>query len=302
MRRVIVALSTALTLTSIAAPALADDHWQTLEPGLELARFTVPASSDVSASGIHILRMEPRRFELRLLNASATRDGKPLTAREWSKKHGLVAAINASMYQKDHRTSVSLMKTRTHVNNSRVSKDNAVLAFDRLDPSVPPVQIIDRTCQNFDDLRLLYGTLVQSIRMVSCDGKNVWREREEKWSVAAIGVDRAGRVLLIHVQSPYGAHDLVNALLALPIELKNAMYLEGGPQAQLFIQSGGQEIELVGSYDLGFVGNSGGLPASPIPNVLGIVRSEKIGGEAGASLGATPPASVRASEAQAAWR
>lgn len=243
-----------------------------MEDGLELGIFDAPSPSESGDSRIRILRIDPAHFELELLNASASTEGKPLTPREWSRQHGLVAAINASLYQEDYRSSVSLMRTRTHTNNPRLSKDKAVLAFNRLDSGVPPVQIIDRSCQDFDSLRNRYGTLVQSIRMVSCSGRNVWEQGSNKWSTAAIGIDAEGRILFIHVRSPYTTHDVINFLLALPIDLRNTMYVEGGPQAQLYISGGSQEIELVGSHAATFLLGDGTVPALPLPNVVGVVR------------------------------
>jgi hypothetical protein len=265
-------------LSAPLSPAVAEDpapspasHWQSLESGLDFASFPAPLPAESGDSTIRILRIDPTRFELRLLNASATEDGGPQTPRQWAERHALVAVINASMYQEDGRTSVSLMTTRAHTNHARVSKDNAVLAFDRLGDDVPHVQIIDRTCQDFDQLRTRYGTLVQSIRMVSCRGDNVWSVRPDKWSTAAIGMDRGGRVLFIHVQSPYSTHDVANMLLALPINLQNAMYVEGGPQAQLYVRTAAQEIELAGVYDNGIMSGDFGR-GWPLPNVVGVVR------------------------------
>jgi hypothetical protein len=216
--------------------------------------------------------VDPGQFVLRLLNASAPGQGRALTAREWARRHRLVAAINSSMYQTDLRTSVSLMRTAGHVNNPRLSRDRAVLAFDPVDGSQPPVQIIDRECQDFAALRGRYATLVQSIRMVSCDGRNVWTPQRRAFSTAAIGVDREGRVLLLHARSPWTTHDFINILLALPIGLKSAMYAEGGREAQLYVAAGGEEHEFVGLPE-GRVG--GGDPASgahPVPNVIGVAR------------------------------
>lgn len=265
-----------LLLCSLAAPPGAAGQWEVLEPGLELATFAAPRQSEAGDSLIRVLRIEPSRFRLRLLNASATPERQPYTPREWAQRHGLVAVINASMYQADYRTSVSLMKTAEHTNQGRVSKDNAVLAFDALDGDVPPVQIIDRTCQNFEELRQRYATLVQSIRMISCQGKNVWTPQPHRWSTAAIGVDRRGRVLFIHVRSPYGTHELIEMLLALPIALKNAMYVEGGAQAQLYARGGSTELELAGIYESGFVGEAL-LQSWPLPNVIGVARIERNG-------------------------
>ena len=215
---------------------------------------------------MRVLRIDPRRFDLKLMNASAPGEERALTARAWCARGGLVAAINASMYQIDQRTSVSLMKTRTHVNNPHLSKDRAVLAFDRLDPAVPPVAILDRDCGDFETLRDKYGTLVQSIRMISCRGKNVWSQQPRRSSAAAIGRDRQGRVLFIHARSPYSTHDLIDILLELPLSIDRALYAEGGPEAQLYVNSGGRESEWVGGED--------NRRAWPVPNVIGIARRE----------------------------
>lgn len=251
-----------------AAPT-APAAWRALDAGLDLGEFTSPLAAGGDGL-IHVLRIDPRRWRLRLLNASAREDGKPLTARAWAKQEGLTAAINASMYQGDMKTSVSLMRAPAHVNNPRLSRDNAILAFDASDPSLPPVQIIDRECQDFEALSGRYGSLVQSIRMVSCTGRNVWSPQEKAWSTAAIGIDRQGRVLFIHARAPYTTHNFVEALLGLPIELKNAMYAEGGHEAQMFVSAGGRQFEYLGGADNGSDDGLAGL-AWPIPNVIGIV-------------------------------
>jgi hypothetical protein len=272
MSTVLCLLAAGWIAAAASATAAAAGDWRELAAGLELGTFPVsPADSPVDAE-IRILRVDPARFELVLLNASALPGGDSKTPRQWAREHGLVAAINASMYQSDHRRSVSLMRTRSHVNNPRLSKDNAVLVFDPLDASLPAVQLVDRTCQDFEGLRERYGTLVQSIRMVSCRRHNVWQPRDEKWSTAAVGVDGAQRVLFIHAGTPFSTHHLIDVLLALPIDLHAAMYVEGGPQAQLFVETDGFSLELVGSPGMGFPLDDGLARPLPLPNVIGVRR------------------------------
>jgi hypothetical protein len=258
----------ATTQPAPAAPA-APAAWRPLDAGLDLGEFTSPLAAGGDGL-IHVLRIDPKRWRLRLLNASAREDGKPLTARAWAKQEGLTATINASMYQGDMRTSVSLMRAPAHVNNPRLSRDNAILAFDASDTSLPPVQIIDRECQDFEALAGRYGSLVQSIRMVSCTGHNVWSPQDKAWSTAAIGIDRQGRVLFIHARAPYTTHNFIEALLGLPLDLRNAMYAEGGHEAQMFVSAGGRQLEYLGGADNGSDDGLSGL-AWPIPNVIGIV-------------------------------
>jgi len=267
-----------------APPAAAAPAWDALVPGMELGTFASPRARGRD-DRIRVLRLDPNRFRLRLLNASAPSEGQPLTARGWADRHRLAAVINSSMYQADLRSSVSLMRTAGHVNNPRLSKDKAVLAFDPLEPGAPAVQIIDRDCQDFETAGRAYRTLVQSIRMVSCHGGNVWSQQPRAWSTAAIGIDGQGRVLFIHARAPHTTHDLIATLLELPIGLKGAMYAEGGHEAQLFVRAGGREFEFLGTVDDSGA-DKGPALAWPIPNVIG---AEAIDGPQPGGREADPP-------------
>lgn len=255
-----------------AAPPPLPSAWQELEPGLELAELAAPVKSESGDSVIRVLRIDPKFFQLRLLNASFSPDKKTLSAREWSERHHLVAAINASMYQEDFLKSVSLMKTRDQVNNAYFSKDKTILAFDPEINAIPPVKLIDLDCDDFSFWKNQYRTLVQSIRMISCSGANVWHPSPKKWSTAAVGLDKRGKVLFIHVRSPYGTHDLIDLLLGLPLEIDRLMYTEGGGEAQLFIQSQNKVYEFLGSYETGLGNVENPSKGWPIPNVIGVQR------------------------------
>ena len=256
----------------VDSAAAASGPWRALEEGLDWAELPASLVSEAGDGTVRVLRVDPARFELKLLMASAPGQGQALTPRAWCRHGHLVAAINAGMFAEDYLTAVSLLRSRHHANNVRLTRHMAVLAFDRRDVGVPPVHIIDRELQDEAALSARYGSLVQSIRMVTLDGRNVWQPQARRWSAAAAGIDSAGRVLLLHVRSPYPMHDLVDMLLAMPLGLRNLIYLEGGAQAQLFVAAGGEEHELAGCYDPD--GPAAGRVAgpSPLPNVIGVAR------------------------------
>ena len=108
--------------------------------------------------------------------------------------------------------------------------------------------------------------------MVDCHGKNRWSEQPRMWSMVAIGMDKSGRALMIYCRSPYTVHAFIDMLLALDLELKNAMYLEGGPEASLFVKTSNLEFEGYGSYETGFFESDKNDRAWPIPNVIGICK------------------------------
>jgi hypothetical protein len=272
---------TAPTPVAPTAPA-ESSPWKELEPGLELGTFMGPPSI-LGDRTIRVLRADPKRFELKLLNASrpgfaqAQRqpsDAQGHTAHQWSDMVGAVAAINASMFESDALTSVGYMKTVGHTNNEHIRpKYKAMLVFDPVRASDPLVQVLDTDAADFAHKRAGYNTQLQCLRMVNGEGKNAWRvDKKHQWSAAAISTDTEGRVLFIHVRSPYTMHELIDALLALPLHLRTTMYAEGGPEAQLYIHAGDQEFEWVGSYETGFNENDNNHDAWPIPNVVALVR------------------------------
>jgi hypothetical protein len=164
------------------------------------------------------------------------------------------------------------MKTAGHVNNRRLGRDKAVLAFDPAAAADPPVRIIDRECDSFGALSRRYRTLVQSIRMVSCAGRNVWARGTPAWSTAAVGLDGQGRVLFLHARAAWPTHDLIDVLRAPPLSVTRALYTEGGPQAQLYVNAGAEEVERTGRPESPLLQGAGPLLSWPVPNVLGVER------------------------------
>ena len=261
-----------LYFTSSSSESIAITNWKNLEPGLDIGLFLAPKKSIVCDSLIKILRADPHYFTLKLLNSSASKTKKRYSVKKWVNQNSLVAGINASMYQRNQISSVSYMKTGNHINSTWLSKDKTVLAFDPFDKETPKVKIIDRECDDFSALRKKYGTLIQSIRMVSCKRENVWAPQNKVWSTAAVGTDIKGRILFVHVRSPYSTYNLINMLMQIPINLERAMYVEGGADAQLYINTGKEEHEFIGSYSTGFREHDQNTFSHPIPNVLGLVR------------------------------
>lgn len=248
------------------------DPWREIEDGLLLGEFDSEPTPGAGAGKILIVRVNPRKFAFRLMAASEYANRK-WSVKEWCERYQLLGAFNAGMYAKDGVTSVGFMKNFRHVNNGRLNKYNAVLAFNPLDAGVPEIQIIDRECQDFASLKGKYQTFVQSIRMVSsCDQQNVWSQQPRGWSTLAIGLDKNSNVLVIFCQPQIPVHDLIDTLLTLPISLHNAMYLEGGPQASLYLTTPKTTIERHGSWEATADGHNSIQVSLPVPNVIGIVR------------------------------
>jgi hypothetical protein len=246
--------------------------WTTLRPGLEVGRFVAPIRAAVGDSMVTVVRVDPAQYEFRLLSAKLLGLSAPPTAPEWAARPGVLGVVNASMFQVDHETSTGYMQDGSKLNNRAWNKDNAVFAAGPLVPGLPAARIFDRTCDDWQPLAKQYAVLVQNIRMLDCAGKNTWAPSSRKWSTACVGADADGRMLLVHVRSAYATHDLIDVLLALPLGLKRLMYVEGGPEASLYVKLGDEpQVSEIGSFETGFFEADENRRFWPLPNVLAIV-------------------------------
>ena len=249
-------------------------EWQKLETGLNYASVSLQVKSSVGDSKVDILKIDPKYFKLEMLCAGEKKmDSKK--ADQWCKDNKLLAVINAGMFklEGDYKMCTGYMKNYKYINNPSLNGAyRNLVAFNAKDSSVPAAQIIDITCQDWNILKGKYNSFSQGIRMIDCKQNNSWQLQQKKWSMVLIGEDKYGNMLFIFVRSPYRVHDFVNELLALPINLKRLMYLEGGPEASFYLQHPSLKLEKCGSYETGFNENDNNKQFWDIPNLIGIKR------------------------------
>jgi hypothetical protein len=259
-RRAVLAAAAAAPACAYADPAASSPVvWRMLAPGLEHGQAVLPA--EVGDRELHVVRIDPAHFRFVLASVAAAGGGYR-TARSWAAERGFSAVINAGMFRPDGLP-VGYAKADGRVIQPHLNNDRSVFAFD-----AERARLVDLTCDAFDPPH--EENAVQGIRMVACGGQNVWSQQPRRWSIAAIAQDQTGRILFLHARSPLSVHDFIDALQALPLAVARAMYQEGGPEATLYVNAGGFELERIGSFETGFNETDGNLAAWPLPNVFGI--------------------------------
>jgi len=255
---------------NVPAQSATPIQWAQLEPGIEYATITLPGPKDLAVDDrLHIVRINPRTRRLEAVMSGGD-DSKLRPAGAWCRERHLAVAINMGMYEQDQRTNTGYARKASYVNNGHWgSKYRVALGLDPKKVGAPPVFMADLDKPSDKDRLADYGTVIQNLRLVRA-GQNVWTKAERRWSEAAVGVDRQGRVLFIFCRYPHAMKELNDILLALPLDLDTAMHVEGGPEASLSIHAGEVNLDLNGSYETGFVENDGEKKQWPIPNVLGV--------------------------------
>ena len=258
-----------LCLLLLSTSAFAEVKWERLEAGLEYSEFELVKTSSAGSGIVHVLRIDGKSWGFRLL--SKKEQEVRLTAGEWAEKFGLVATINAGMFQEDHVSNVGYMRSKDTENNRHVNAYKSVFAFEAKDGVSPP-RMFDLDVTPFKTISNQYGGIVQNLRLIKRPGENRWSKQFERWSEAALAQDDKGRILFIFMRTPMAMYDFNNYLLGSGLGIQCAHHLEGGLEASFSLRHPKKALDLFGSYE-GSLNNNGFVRSPwPIPNVLGIFR------------------------------
>jgi hypothetical protein len=239
---------------------------------MDLRYLPVKNSNAPVNAKITVLRIDAHLWELQLLGKSQTGDASH-TARDWCESNKLAAAINAGMFATDQKTHLGVMRSREHVNNGKPNNYLSVAAFDPRDSNSGAafhIFDLDAPQTSMESVLKGYDSAVQNLRLIKHPGTNQWPQQTRMWSEAALGEDDSGRALFIFSRTPFSMHDLNQELLGAGIGIVAAQHLEGGPEAQLYVNVGYVKLEVFGSYETSFVENDANAEPWPIPNILGV--------------------------------
>jgi hypothetical protein len=267
-------LSLLLVVAMPFGTSVASGPWKRLEDGLELGIFHSNTPSLFGSSEISILRVDPRLWDLKLYTIQELGYDTSITAKEWSARLNLTAVINAGMYLHDVTTHVGYLQAGDTIQSNHINRYQSVAGFSPKDKALPPFRIfdLDEDKTTIAKITAQYSYVVQNLRLIKRPGINRWTQQNQRWNEAALGEDKQGRALLIYSRGRLSVHDFNELLLSLPIDLVSAQHLEGGKEAQLYINHVQHTEEIANSLDNPFLAHSSGLKAWPIPNIIGVSK------------------------------
>lgn len=267
-------LSLFLALLLPVGAALAAGPWKTLEQGLDLGVFQNNKPSLFNNGEISVLRVDPRQWDIKLYSIKQLGYQNGISTKEWSRRHHLTAAINAGMYLQDMSTHVGFMQIGEETQGRRVNSYHSLAAFSPRTEGAAPFRIfdLDETDADFGRITKEYTYAVQNLRLIKRPRLNRWEQQDRRWSGVALGEDSEGRALFIFSSNLLSMHDFNELLLSLPLDLVTAQHLEGGKEAQLYINHPDFTKELDNSIDRLYLGQDRRLGGWPIPNIIGVSK------------------------------
>lgn len=248
-------------------------QWVTLTKGIQYREIKAPTKSEIGDSKISLVRMDKELFEFDIYSATEF-DSVPRSVKTWAKKFKLNIAFNAGMYSQENTllSRAFLKSSEKHVNNPSIIEDfNLMMAMSPNAHHRENIEVLDLTCENFEQMKNEFKCYAQGLRMIDCNGKPMfWKKKIQSCSmiIAAEGMDN--KFYLIFCRSPYTHNQMIEFMLQMPYGIRNAIYLEGGPETSLFIDVNGHHIERVGSWVSETWESDENKHFWSLPNIVGI--------------------------------
>lgn len=250
-------------------------RWKALQDGLMFCEIEAPEKSGVNDSKLTLVRIDPKKYNFSLLSASE-HGRMNRSAEDWAQEFGMSIIVNAGMFKPNNaRTNKGYMKNYRHVNNPRLNHAyNVMMAMNPKNKAEPSFQLFDLTYHRWDSIRPLFNSFCQGMRMIDTNGAPLtWDKRPgQHCSMVVAATDTEGNIYLLFTRSPYTHQQIIQFLLTMPLNIRTTVYLEGGPEASLYINTGDTIISKYGSYVSKTYARDDNDHFWKIPNVIGITR------------------------------
>ncbi len=258
-----------LFLAALPIQVKAEKNWANIEQGLDMANFAVSGQANTT---IVALRFKQSFFDFQLYSISEDKTA-PKTLTQWAQQYELVAAVNASMYLPDGITSTGHMRKGSYVNNKHIAKNfGAFFLSNPIVSNIEKSRVVDRDTKEWEVLLSQYQTVIQNYRLINSKRKILWSASEQEHSIAAVAEDGSGNILFLHCREPMKAHDFAQALLQLPLDVRTVMYVEGGVQAGLALNTAENNFFWGGWHPSDIFM---GAVSVALPNIIGVTRKNK---------------------------
>jgi len=237
----------------LSTPARAAEvPWRGLGPGLEFRLMKADGGGPAARKGpsaIAVLRADPARWRLDLFHqGEPAAGGRGRDAAAWQQHTGATVILNASQYYPDLKPMGLFYKQGRNLGTRLLPKWKGMLVGEPQPGGAPRVTILDLDREPFPADRSPFQVALQSFMLLDRGGHKRVRRSDWHASRSAAAIDRQGRLLLLHTEGAWTLWDLADWLARSDLEVRDAMAMDGGFEAQICVRAGGFEYLSFGGW------------------------------------------------------
>lgn len=244
-------------------------RWRELAPGLEFATLRGEPYCRRGSAAIAMLRLDPERVRLRVRHFTQNEDAHPLDVVEWQRLTRAVAVFNAGQFYPDWRYMGLLSSGGRWLSKRPHTGYHAVLVADRHGPG-EGARVLDMSGVPLSPDSLAWNEVAQSFMLFDSTGALRVRRSERIANRTVVAEDREGRLLILVSEGSYTLADLAYVLQNSPLQLRHAMSMDGGREAELVVARGDFRYASFGQWGLTDEHPSAPAARVPLPAVIAV--------------------------------
>ena len=242
-------------------------RWRELSPGLEFAIFRGEPYCRRGSAAIAVLRMDPERVRLRVRHYTQNTNPEPLDVVQWQRLTRAAAVFNAGQFYPDWRY-MGLLASGGHWFSDRAHQGyHAVLVADRHGPG-EGARVIDLAATPSAPESLAWNEVAQSFMLFDSTGTLRVRRSERIANRTVVAEDRQGRLVVLVSEGSYTLADFAFVLQKSPLQLRRAMSMDGGREAELVVTRGDFRYASFGKWESTDEHASAPAASVPLPAVI----------------------------------
>ena len=242
-----------------------DTHWRTLRPGVEFTTLRGEPYCRYGSASIAALRLDPARVRIRVRHFSREPELRPLGILEWLRRSGSVAVFNAGQYYGDF-SYMGLLASGGEVLSRRTHPTfKAALVAG---PRGGGARVLDLARERLDPDSLGWEEVAQSFMLFDRDGTVRVRHSDQVANRTAVAEDRSGRLVVLTSEGGYTLWDFARLLKSLPLDLSQAMAMDGGLEAEMVVSAGRFRYASFGQWEHGRPARDAPVPPVALPAVI----------------------------------
>jgi hypothetical protein len=259
-----------MPVIGIFAQGLREIPWEMPLAGLEVAR--IPYAFDIICgdSTIGLIRIHRDSARLHLFSTSIL-GGQSMSADEWARKMDVQIVFNAGMYIPGTMLSKGQMKAGNQWNQKEsLSSFGGIFLLEGA--AGKSFDLKDKFCSDDKASSGNYPSFFECMRLLDCRGAALsWKKKKQQCSMLVAAEDTTGNLILAFCRSPMTQSAMADFLSGLPIGLRTALYLEGGPETSIYFNFPGIEpAKWLGTFVSDTWEKTDNQVFRKLPNVIGI--------------------------------
>jgi hypothetical protein len=225
-------------------------HWRTLSDGVEFATLRGEPYCRHGSATVAALRLDPGRVRVQVRHFTREPEQRPLDILEWQRRSGALAVFNAGQYYGDY-SYMGLFASGGRVISRRVHPTfkAALVAGPR--GGGHAIRVLDLARERLRPDSLGWDEVAQSFMLFDRDGTVRVRHTDLVAARTAVAEDRDGRIIVLTSEGGYTLWDFAEWLKGLPLELSQAMAMDGGLEAEMVVSAARFRYASFGHWEYG---------------------------------------------------